>query len=432
MGKLEKLPVQETFSAIPCHLIDESNPEISGFARPEVTKAQLIAPVEIPELPIEPELEDKALAYEEFLQGIQGMSITAPVLGRIALGKVYVTESGKLVPKKEDFFTINSLVKNNEGEWVPHPLHDQIANANGDANKKIRVIPIKLMHDSVDLVLQDGFACYDVDSRLVCAGNGNTAKRVDADGHVMLTTCPGSTYCEFGRERNCKQIGRFSPQIEGQDDMFSTFKLRTAGWNSINNLRSKLNSIKSSFGYLSNIPLNLVIRTACSAQSFWTPYYFADIVIAKTPQELAEKKIRADADRKLLKDAGFDFEKSEALYRYMMQRGKFFEGIEDEQDMFEEHFSFLGSTEADSVGKTAGAHASTGNGKSAATIPLPGKSTGMDALVKVTENHACASADGLLNGTVPGGDTKKAKRRGRPTNAEVALRSQNSTGLNAT
>ena len=393
---MNQLVIKNTKSSgISCELLDPLHPDISGYDQPKVAAEDMVVPLESEIAPIKADAEkqDDAKQYMEFLQGISGMPITTPILGRISLGGVYEAPNGRMLPKKEDHFTITSLVKNNRSEWVNHPLHDTVLDAKGDAGKKLRIIPIKLMYDSVDLNLQDSYTCFNDKGRMVCTGDGNTFKRVREDGTLVGGSCPGSTFCSFGRENRCKQFGRFYAQVEGQDDMFSAFVLRTTGWNSINNLRFKLSRIKATFGYLSHIPLKLVIRTKCAAQSYWTPFFFADIVVGSSPEELVSLKNKADASRKLLADVGFDFLHGDELGRYMLRQGALFEDGEVQEDIFQEHFSFVGSTEADTAGKSQ-----TDDAKQSATNSgaQPGKPArkkhalkpkgGMQALEKLTSD----------------------------------------------
>ncbi|WP_429951876.1 phage capsid protein [Comamonas sediminis] len=51
---------------------------------------------------------------------IQGLMMTPPVLGRIAIGKM-VERNGKRLPEKDDEFTITTQVQNRAG-WVLHPI----------------------------------------------------------------------------------------------------------------------------------------------------------------------------------------------------------------------------------------------------------------------------------------------------------------------
>lgn len=67
---------------------------------------------------------------------IQGLMMTPPVLGRIAIGKM-VERNGKRLPEKDDEFTITSQVQNRTG-WVLHPidglLRAQLAKPTGHAD----------------------------------------------------------------------------------------------------------------------------------------------------------------------------------------------------------------------------------------------------------------------------------------------------------
>ena len=67
---------------------------------------------------------------------IQGLMMTPPVVGRIAIGKM-VERNGKRLPEKDDEFTITTQVQNRAG-WVLHPmdaaLRSQLAHPANPAN----------------------------------------------------------------------------------------------------------------------------------------------------------------------------------------------------------------------------------------------------------------------------------------------------------
>ncbi|MGC9208155.1 MAG: hypothetical protein ACP5EO_14075, partial [Acidithiobacillus sp.] len=118
---------------------------------------------------------------------IKGLAITPPILGRIAIGKV-VEKNGKRLPEKDDAFTITTQVQQ-QGEWMLHPLHLQLQQAQG--NQKLRSIPVTLLFNDPDLNLRADYSAFDkATGRPLCVGNGETAKRMLPEG-VQSVACPG-------------------------------------------------------------------------------------------------------------------------------------------------------------------------------------------------------------------------------------------------
>lgn len=76
---------------------------------------------------------------------IQGLMMTPPVLGRIAIGKI-VERNGKRLPEKDDEFTITTQVQNRAG-WVLHPINGllraQLAKPTGHADLTVSGPPVQ-------------------------------------------------------------------------------------------------------------------------------------------------------------------------------------------------------------------------------------------------------------------------------------------------
>ena len=74
---------------------------------------------------------------------IQGLMMTPPVVGRIAIGKV-VERNGKRLPEKDDEFTITTQVQSRAG-WVLHPidaaLRSQLGNCTASASSATAAMP---------------------------------------------------------------------------------------------------------------------------------------------------------------------------------------------------------------------------------------------------------------------------------------------------
>lgn len=229
---------------------------------------------------------------------IKGLAITPPVLGRISIGRV-VEKNGIRLPQKDNQFTITSQIQEKNG-WVLHPLDEELRK---DApNGKLRTIPVRMLFNDAKLNLRAEYTMFDRKSgRPMCAGNGDTCKRLTQSG-VQSLPCPGPTLCEFGKDGLCKPYGRLNVKI-GDDDDLGTFIFRTTGYNSIRTLASRLSYYQAvSGGLLAYLPLELKLRGKSTTQSLRTSIYYVDLIIKEgvslqeavaEARELASK-VRAD------------------------------------------------------------------------------------------------------------------------------------------
>ena len=266
---------------------------------------------------------------------IKGLAITPPVIGRIGIGSV-VERNGKRLPEKDDFFTITTLVQNKAG-WVNHPLHDTLVA--GAANGKLRSIPVKVLFNNPDLNLRAQYSLFDrTNGRPVCAGNGETAKRVTETG-IESIPCPSPDGCKHGQQHGCKAFGRLNVQIEGQEDPMGTFIFRTTGFNSIRTLAARLSYFNAiSGGNLSSMPLQLKLRAKSTTQSHRTAIYFVDLAIRDGLSiEEAVTKAKAETEARLL--AGVDLVALEQVALKGFSNGAFEEGEDEVPAIVEEFFT---------------------------------------------------------------------------------------------
>ncbi|WP_312261270.1 hypothetical protein [Candidatus Igneacidithiobacillus taiwanensis] len=207
---------------------------------------------------------------------IKGLSITPPLLGRIAIGKV-VEKNGRRLPEKDDAFTITTQVQQ-QGEWMLHPLHLEIQQQQG--TQKLRSIPVTLLFNDPELNLRADYSAFDRETgRPLCVGNGETAKRLTKEGYQSVP-CPGPQLCPFGQEARCKPYGRLNVQVEGQEDPLGSFLFRTTGYNSIRTLTARLRYWNAlSQGFAKYLPLSLKLRAKSTTQSHRAPIYYVDLTL---------------------------------------------------------------------------------------------------------------------------------------------------------
>src|SRR3974377_1065895 len=142
------------------------------------------------------------------LNVIRGIAITSPVIGRITMGHVELRRGGdgkhKAIPMKDDFFSITTLVQNEDRSWKPHALQAKLTGA----NKKLRSIPVRIAYNDPRLTLHNSYSCFDPGSaRVLCAGDGEKARRSTEEG-VKEIACPRPEACEYAQRHRCKNTSR--------------------------------------------------------------------------------------------------------------------------------------------------------------------------------------------------------------------------------
>lgn len=265
---------------------------------------------------------------------IKGLALTPPVLGRISIGKV-VEKNGKRLPEKDDQFTITSQVQNKDG-WVLHPYDEALRKA---ANGKIRSIPVRVLFNEPDLNLRAEYSLFDrQNGRPVCVGDGDTCKRVGADGLSSLP-CPSPSACAFGGKVGCKPYGRLTVMIAEQEDELGCFVFRTTGFNSIRTLAARLSYFKAVSGNrLSCLPLEMKLRGKSTTLSHRAPVYYVDLTI-REGITLEDAITEARITHEQRTQVGHDQDALDEAARNGFANGAFEESEEEIPAVMEEFFS---------------------------------------------------------------------------------------------
>jgi Recombination directionality factor-like len=276
---------------------------------------------------------------------LKGLSITPPVIGRIAIGRI-IEKNGKRLPEKADFFTLTTQVQQ-RGEWVLHPLNESLRK---QTTGKLRSLPVRILFNNPDLNLRAEYSLFDRDSgRPVCVGNGATCRRAGENGIEELP-CPSPDGCAFGQAGNCKPYGRLNVAI-GDDDELGSFIFRTTSYNSIRTLAARLHYFSAVSGnLLACLPLELKIRGKSTTQSHRSAIYYVDLGVrsGSTLEQAIVEASELDARRKA---AGFDQTALDAAARAGFANGAFEDGVEDGSAVVEEFYPDAGS---DRQGATQG------------------------------------------------------------------------------
>lgn len=275
---------------------------------------------------------------------LKGLSITPPVIGRISIGRV-VEKNGKRLPEKDDQFTLTSQVQNREG-WILHPLDEALRKA---GSSKLRAIPVRMLFNDPNLNLRAEYTLFDRETgRPVCVGNGETCKRMSAEG-IDTLPCPSPDGCGFGKASGCKPYGRLNVVI-GDDDELGSFIFRTTSYNSIRTLAARLHYFGAlSGGLLACLPLELKLRGKSTTQSYRSAIYYVDLGVraGSTLERAIGEAKELDARRRA---AGFDQSALDEAARLGFGNGAFEDGDEESAAVVEEFFPHASTRRPDVPG----------------------------------------------------------------------------------
>jgi hypothetical protein len=251
---------------------------------------------------------------------IKNIAYTTPLLGAIRIGHVE-ERGGKRIPQKDDHFTITENFKAG-GRWVAHPLNDKVKKG----QEKLTEIPVKVIYSKADLNVTERYEAYDrQQKRLVCAGNGERAKRLEKDGTATDQDCEGADKCQWIRQQgssvSCGMFGRALFKVDGQDDELSGFMFRYGSYNGVNTLRKKITDFEKRYGdKLLFMPLKLVLRAKATAMSMGSIFYYGDIVLAGNELELVKE---AAVKVKEYGEAGINLAEFEEAALALRNNGRF-------------------------------------------------------------------------------------------------------------
>ncbi len=290
---------------------------------------------------------------------LHNIPYVTPVIGAIRIGHME-ERNGKRLPQKDDHFTITEQYKQ-LGQWVRHPLHDALLARQQPNDGKLREIPVRVLYADADLNVTARYEAYDTGAYgIVCAGDGDKARRLKSDGAFEEVACPGERYCAFGSKFRCGIFGRALFRIEGQNPGLGAFVMRTGSYNGVTTLRAQLTGLSQLVGeQLPHIPLKLVLRAKSSPMSLGATFYYADLELGGNLEDLVQEATQAVVNQKSM---GIDVAAYERAMLALRGNG----GFEDPTETFEdrEEFHVTGTTE---VGEVAG-----GNGSDEPLVGKPG------------------------------------------------------------
>lgn len=308
---------------------------------------------------------------------LKGLALTPPLVGRISIGRV-VDHDGKRLPEKDDEFTITTQVQTRDG-WLLHPLNESLrksprANPNekpaaSDRSAKLRSIPVRLLFNDPELSLRANYTLFDRKTgRPLCVGNGESCRRTTASG-IQSLPCPTPDGCEFA-DRQCRPLGRLTVRIVSNEepgdssggspaDELGSFVFRTAGFNSIRTLATRLRYFAAvSGGSLSTLPLELRLRGKSTTQSYRAPIYYVDLTV-RSGLTLAQALDQARAEAAQRMALGFDQAGLDQAAREGLAAGAFEESVEDGMAVVEEFYPESEAGSSSDAGPGTGGSAPT-------------------------------------------------------------------------
>lgn len=260
---------------------------------------------------------------------LKNLCYPIPTIGRISIGEI-VDNGTRRLPKRLNHFRITAQHKR-DGQWVQHPIAEAVAKKTNSELDKLTSIPVKVICNDPDLVVRERFEAYENNGRIVCAGNGEKAKRAVGDKFEEVP-CPGADHCEFGKAARCDLMVRANFRIDVEadnvcQDELSTFILRSGGFNTARTLNRKLHFYAKLFGdKLVGVPFLLRLRMKSTAMSMNTPFFYVDLVTAVPLQEAAKLAKETAAT---MKELGLDQASLDAIVKEGIQNGPFEDSSED-------------------------------------------------------------------------------------------------------
>lgn len=184
---------------------------------------------------------------------IKGLTPRLGECGKIKIGgkgEEKISKYGKKMrlPEKYDHFVVTGMKKNENDDFIPDPVIMRIL------GEKPTVIPVRLPYDDPSLNFPTSYARYET-AACLCRGDGELA--VTAEGETV--ECNPET-CPHYAAKKCKATGVLSVMLDDAPRVGGVYKLRTTGWNTINNLTASMEFIRGlTNGILAGLPLDLTL-----------------------------------------------------------------------------------------------------------------------------------------------------------------------------
>lgn len=176
-----------------------------------------------------------------------------PRLGKLHLGvKAKSTRTGSEYPKAVDYFV---LPHEESDSTKLTSLGQQIAVVYGDKPRELDVVfPV----EDEEQVFPQCYKNYRSGAGLWCKGDGETASRVNDNGVMEEIACKGEE-CEHFQAKKCRAMANLMVMLP-RISLGGVFQIDTSSVNSIIDINSGIDMVKSVTGRISLVPLKLRVQ----------------------------------------------------------------------------------------------------------------------------------------------------------------------------
>lgn len=181
-----------------------------------------------------------------------------------------------------------------------HPLQDKLGTQAEGEPKKVVEIPIRMFFNKSSAAIAIKYQAYTTPGNMpVCVGDGKNARRIeraaDSTQTMAVVPCPGPELCSLVQagQASCRRQVQMSVQIEGQDDPFSVFEVRSSSLNTYRALKAQLQLIEKRFGGLRHVPLKLALWQASNEASSFEPFSLMRLVLDAPSEVEAMRSVKA-------------------------------------------------------------------------------------------------------------------------------------------
>lgn len=192
---------------------------------------------------------------------IQNITSGSTEIGKIKIGRKAESRQGNggasyRRPTKIDHFLITKMDNDSDENFVvDKELMDTLCSEFADGDGKLRRIPIQLMYDDIELILQSQYNFYN-GTKIGCRGDGIEAEERDKDGNWQKKQCP-CWRLETGDPKNkCKIAMRLAVHIRYSNRVGGAWYFRSTSIHTLSAIVGSLLDIKrATGGVLAGLPL---------------------------------------------------------------------------------------------------------------------------------------------------------------------------------
>lgn len=180
-----------------------------------------------------------------------------PRLGKLHLGIKKTSQGGKQYPSAVDYFVCTA------DDSTPQSAVDAFKKVYGDNPKEVKIM---FPSNDEEQFFQQWYKRYGQSKGLLCKGDGEFGSEVQQDAAGVSRMVEKKCPCEYltgdkerGIKPSCRRVANLQfllPDVQG----VGVFQLDTGSYNSIVNINSMVDMVKSMCGKIVGIPLILAVQ----------------------------------------------------------------------------------------------------------------------------------------------------------------------------